>query len=136
MTPAPFRLRFRETVRRIKRDGYALFLVFGDPRVPWYVKALAGFAVAYAFSPIDLIPDFIPVLGLLDDMVVIPLLVAIVIRLLPRGIMDECRERAERELIGKKPKVVVGAVFVVVVWCAIAALALRRVLSSAAGRVR
>ena len=89
MTPAPFRLRFRETVRRIKRDAYALFLVFGDPRVPWYVKALAGFAVAYAFSPIDLIPDFIPVLGYPNDLILIPLGIMLVIRLVPADVVAE-----------------------------------------------
>jgi uncharacterized membrane protein YkvA (DUF1232 family) len=80
--------------RRIKQELHALYLAAQDPRVPRYTKALAALVVGYAFSPIDLIPDFIPVLGLLDDAILVPLGIKLVIRLIPREVMEECRIRA------------------------------------------
>ena len=95
---------WKERAQLLKVETYALYLACRDPRVPWYAKALAGCVVGYAFSPIDLIPDFIPVLGYLDDLVVIPLGVLAVRRMVPPAVMSECRERA-RDLLAQGPPV-------------------------------
>ncbi len=79
--------------RQLRAETYALYLAYRDPRVPWVAKVLAAVVVGYAFSPIDLIPDFIPVLGYLDDLVLIPIGVALALRMIPAEVMDECRAR-------------------------------------------
>jgi uncharacterized membrane protein YkvA (DUF1232 family) len=95
---------------------YVLYLACRDPRVPWYAKMLAAGIVAYAFSPIDLIPDFIPVLGYLDDLVLIPLGVLLVRRLVPEAVLAECRLRADAALGRDKPVSQVGAAIVIGLW--------------------
>jgi uncharacterized membrane protein YkvA (DUF1232 family) len=107
---------WRERARQLRADTYALYLAARDPRVPWYAKALAGGVAAYAVSPIDLIPDFIPVLGLLDDLVIIPLGIAVVARLVPRELMDEHRRAARERLSVDGPRSWVAAVVVLVIW--------------------
>ncbi|HZC05286.1 MAG TPA: YkvA family protein [Ktedonobacterales bacterium] len=92
---------WKQRAGRLKRETYALYLAMRDPRVPWYVKALAACVVGYAFSPIDLIPDFIPVLGYLDDLILVPLGVALVVKLIPAPLLAEFRERAAATLQGK-----------------------------------
>ena len=82
---------WQQRARQLKRETYALYLAYRDPRVPWYAKVLAVCVVAYAFSPIDLIPDFIPVLGYLDDLVFVPLGISLALRLIPPEVMAECR---------------------------------------------
>ncbi len=96
MTPGAL-ARLRGWARRIRRDALALWIAARDPRTPWHAKALAACVAAYAFSPIDLIPDFIPVLGLVDDLVIVPLGILLVARLVPDDLMAEFREAAERE---------------------------------------
>jgi uncharacterized membrane protein YkvA (DUF1232 family) len=86
--------RWKQWARTIKRDAHALYLAARDPRLPWYVKGLAVAVAAYAASPIDLIPDFIPVIGYLDDLIIVPLGIALVIKLIPPEIMAEHRELA------------------------------------------
>ena len=90
--------------------------------MPWYAKALAAFVVGYAFSPIDLIPDFIPILGYLDDLVLIPLGVTAVRALIPETVLAECRERADR--LEGKPRNWVAAVIIVAIWLGLAAAAI------------
>jgi uncharacterized membrane protein YkvA (DUF1232 family) len=80
--------------RTIKRDAYALYLAARDLRVPWYVKALAAGVAAYALSPIDLIPDFVPVVGYVDDLIIVPAGIALVIRLIPPEVMAQHRDVA------------------------------------------
>ena len=80
--------------RLVKRDIHAIYLCSRDPRVPWYAKALAIFVAAYALSPIDLIPDFVPVLGYLDDLILVPAGIWLVVRLIPAHVMAEQRELA------------------------------------------
>ena len=82
-------------VGRLKREIHALALAARHPRTPWYAKALIGGVVAYALSPIDLIPDFIPVLGYLDDLVLVPLGIVAAVKLVPPDVMAECRARAQ-----------------------------------------
>src|SRR5262249_21241688 len=89
---------WRQGARRLKRETYALFLVAKHPRVPWYAKALAICVVGYALSPLDLIPDFIPILGYLDDLLLVPLGIALVIRLTPRDLLAECRAQAQEAM--------------------------------------
>ena len=101
---------------------YALYYACRDPRVPWYAKALAVTVVAYAFSPIDLIPDFIPVLGYLDELVLIPLGVMAVRRMIPEQVLAECRMRAAQ--LEAKPRSWIGAAVIVAIWLAIALAAL------------
>ena len=107
--------------RNVKRDVYAIYLAGRDPRVPWYVKALAVAVAAYAFSPIDLIPDFIPVLGYLDDLVIVPLGILLVVRLLPRDILAEHRAAAARAM--ERPVSNVAAAVVIAIWIGVAAVA-------------
>jgi uncharacterized membrane protein YkvA (DUF1232 family) len=85
-------------VRQLKRETYALYLAARDPRTPWYAKALAICVVGYAISPIDLIPDFIPIVGYLDDLLLVPLGIAITLRLVPSHVLAESRERAQDAL--------------------------------------
>jgi len=107
----------------MRRDILALYLAVRDPRVPWYVKALAAATAAYALSPIDLIPDFIPVLGYLDDVIVLPALIALTVRLIPLDLMAELRQEAEARLAGQRPRSRAGAVLVITLWLAAIALA-------------
>jgi uncharacterized membrane protein YkvA (DUF1232 family) len=109
-----------DLVRTIKRDAHALYLAARDPRVPWYAKALALAVAAYAASPIDLIPDFIPVIGYLDDLIVLPLGVALVIRLIPPEIMAE--HRAIAAAAQDRPVSRAAAVLIVLIWIATIAL--------------
>ena len=84
----------KNRARALKRDVSAIYIARRDPRVPWYAKALAIGVAAYALSPIDLIPDFIPVLGYLDDLIIVPLGIWLVIALIPADVMAECRALA------------------------------------------
>lgn len=111
--------RLRDWARRIKRDLVVLYLAARDPRVPWYVKLLAGAIIAYALSPIDLIPDFIPVLGYLDDLVLVPLGLLLVIRLMPPGLIEQYRGEAER--MGRVPANRKAAAAIIVIWVVLAA---------------
>lgn len=104
----------RTWARRIKRDLEAIYLATKEPRMPWYAKALAVFVVAYALSPIDLIPDFIPVLGYLDDIILVPLGLLLVVRLMPNGLMEECKAKAETMV--RAPANRTAAVVVVIIW--------------------
>ena len=96
----------------------ALWLAARDPRVPWRAKAVAGAVAAYALSPVDLIPDFVPVLGYLDDLVIVPLGILLAVRLVPAELMAEFRAEAERRA---KPASRVGLAFVVAIWLGAAA---------------
>jgi len=107
--------------RRIKRDAVTLWFAGKHPKAPWYAKALGVFVVAYALSPIDLIPDFIPVLGYLDDVVLLPGLIWLAVRLLPPDVLAECRHQADdwMQTRGSKPSSKAGAVLVVLLWIGI-----------------
>jgi uncharacterized membrane protein YkvA (DUF1232 family) len=111
----------KQRARRIKQDTYALYFAARHPRTPWYAKVLAGAVVAYAFSPLDLIPDFIPVLGYLDDLLLVPLGIIVAVRLIPADVMAECREQAK--LAAQRPTNWVAAACIVAIWLALAALA-------------
>lgn len=112
-------------VRRIKRDGVTLWFAVRHPDTPWPVKALVFFVVAYALSPIDLIPDFIPVLGYLDDAILLPVLIWLAVKLLPAPVLATCRQRADDWMGrgGRKPRSRLGLVLVVAAWLGVGALA-------------
>ncbi|MGH6873396.1 MAG: YkvA family protein, partial [Aestuariivirgaceae bacterium] len=112
--------RLKEWSRVIKRDVHALYLASRDPRVPWYAKALALCVAGYALSPIDLIPDFIPVLGYLDDVILVPLGIVLVIRLIPPDIMAEHRLLAAAAQ--DRPVSRTAAIVIALIWAASIAL--------------
>ncbi|MEJ8850609.1 YkvA family protein [Variovorax rhizosphaerae] len=117
--------RVGDWAKRIKRDGVTLWFAGKNPRTPWYAKALGLFVVAYALSPIDLIPDFVPVLGYLDEVLLLPGLIWLAIRLLPPDVLAECRAQADQWMAtqGAKPRSWAGAAFVVAVWLGLTAAA-------------
>lgn len=107
--------KLKHQARKLKQNILILYLAYKDPRVPWYAKLVAICVVAYAFSPIDLIPDFIPVLGYVDDLILVPLGVALALRLIPKQVFEEYR--AEAEELRKKAKLknwVIGALFIAI----------------------
>jgi CubicO group peptidase (beta-lactamase class C family)/uncharacterized membrane protein YkvA (DUF1232 family) len=106
----------RDRARRLKTETLALYLAARDRRTPWYARLLVAAVVAYALSPIDLIPDFIPILGYLDDVILIPLGLALALRLIPAEVMAEARERARVELDGKRPRSRVAAAVILGIW--------------------
>jgi len=108
--------------RWLKREVYALYLAVRDPRCPWYARLFAGMVVAYAFSPIDLSPDFIPVIGYVDDLILVPLGVMVAIRLIPPQILAESRAEAGRVIAAGKPVNRVAAAVIIAIWLALAAL--------------
>src|SRR5829696_404097 len=95
--------RLKQRARELKRETYALYLACRDPRVPWYARIVAICIVSYALSPIDLIPDFIPVLGYLDDLILIPLGIALLLKMIPEAVMIDCREQAQVLLAEGRP---------------------------------
>ena len=113
--------RLRDWARAIKRDVHAVWLASHDPRVPWYAKALAVCIAAYALSPIDLIPDFIPVLGYLDEAILLPLAIVLVVRMIPPDVMAE--HRAAATVASERPQSIAGAIFIVAAWIGLTVLA-------------
>ncbi len=110
---------WKKIARGLKKETLVLYYASRDPRVPWYAKAWAVLVVAYALSPLDLIPDFIPVLGYLDDLVLIPLGVALALKMVPAAVLAECRAKANNDVNIALPfsKVVTGVI--VVIWIAL-----------------
>ena len=106
--------QWNQWARQIKRDAVAVWIAARYPRVPWYVKVLAGAVAAYALSPIDLIPDFIPVLGYLDDAIIVPVGLLLTVRLIPNGLMDEFRAQAARR--EERPTSRAGVAVILCVW--------------------
>jgi uncharacterized membrane protein YkvA (DUF1232 family) len=115
--------KWKVRAKLLRREVYALYLAYRDPRVPWGARVFAACVVAYAFSPIDLIPDPIPVLGYLDDLVLIPVGVIVARRLIPTQVLAECRERAAEELHAGKSLSRAAAAVIVMLWLGLAALA-------------
>jgi uncharacterized membrane protein YkvA (DUF1232 family) len=103
---------WKEIIGRFKTDAYALYLVFKDGRTHWYVKAFLILVVAYALSPIDLIPDFIPVIGYLDDLIIVGAGFYLAIKMVPRDLLEECRRRATTEKLDSRAKWIAAAVII------------------------
>ena len=112
--------------RQVKIDLIALSLAARDPRTPWYAKLIVAGCVAYALSPVDVIPDFIPVIGLVDDLIFIPIALALAVRFIPEEVLADCRVRAG-EIAARKTSRVAGMV-IVALWIALAALGIWLVL--------
>ena len=115
-------MSLRDWARRLKRDIVALWIAGRDPRLSWAPKLLAAAVAAYALSPIDLIPDFIPILGLLDDLLIVPTGIWLAIRLIPAPLLAEFREKASQRLAA--PRSPAAAIFIVFLWLAFAGIAL------------
>ncbi|OGG55433.1 MAG: hypothetical protein A3F84_06040 [Candidatus Handelsmanbacteria bacterium RIFCSPLOWO2_12_FULL_64_10] len=113
---------WKQRARRLKTEVYALYLVYKDPRVPWHARLFAACVVGYAFSPIDLIPDPIPILGYLDDLVLVPLGVALVLKMIPPEILAECREKAQSVMDQGRPTNWMAAGVIIAVWLLLAGL--------------
>lgn len=121
-------MRFLEVMqawaRRLKRDGVTLWFAGKHPRTPWYAKALGAFVVAYALSAIDLVPDFIPVLGYLDEVILLPVTIWATVRMLPADVLAESRAKAEEWMTASaaKPRSIAGAIGIVVIWLVVGAV--------------
>ena len=121
--------RWKVRARGLRVETYALLLAYKDPRVPWYAKIFAACVVGYAFSPVDLIPEFIPVLGYLDDLLLVPLGIGLAIRMIPENVMAECREKARESLGQRNPANWLAGAAVIALWLLLIAcivLAVRR----------
>ena len=114
---------WKQRARRLSAQTYALYLAYRHPRTPWYAKVFAALIVGYVFSPIDPIPDFIPGVGLLDEIVVIPIGVLLAAKMIAPDVLEECTEKARGVAEGEKPVNHVTAVVIVAVWLVCAALA-------------
>jgi uncharacterized membrane protein YkvA (DUF1232 family) len=121
-------LDLKARAQKLKTDIPAVFLALGRKETPRLAKVLAFLTVGYALSPIDLIPDFIPVLGYLDDLILLPALVALTVRQIPRGVMEECRAQAQTMWKDRKPRRWYYAVPIVAIWLAVLFFAVRRIL--------
>lgn len=118
-------VRWKQKVKLLKTETLALYLALRNPRTPWYAKAFTALVVAYAFSPIDLIPDFVPVLGYLDDLILIPLGITIATRLIPSEVLSECRTQAQTTFENGKPVSRTAGLVILLLWIALAFLLIR-----------
>ena len=119
---AHFTQRWKQWAGQLKTEVYAIYVAYRDPRVPWVARVFAACIVAYAFSPIDLIPDPIPILGYLDDLILIPLGIKLALSMIPAGVMAESREKAREIIRQGKPVNRAAAVVIVAIWLLLAAL--------------
>ena len=115
---------WKRRAQQLSAQTYTLYLAYRHPGTPWYAKVFAALIVGYVFSPLDPIPDFIPGVGLLDEMVVVPIGVLLATKMIPREVMEECREKAREVAEGEKPVSRVAAVVVAAVWLLCVALAI------------
>lgn len=113
---------WKRRARQFKTETYALYLAYKDPRVPWYARIFAACVVGYAFSPIDLIPDPIPILGYLDDLVLIPIGVALALKMIPPTVMTECRAQARVVMQEGRPTNWIAASIILTIWLLLAVL--------------
>jgi len=113
---------WKQRARQLKAETYALYLAYRDPRTPWFAQIFAAIVVGYAFSPIDLIPDFIPVLGYLDDLVLVPFGIWLALKMIPPEVMAESRARAQETLANGNPVSRAAAVVIVAIWLLLATL--------------
>ena len=120
--------KLKERAKKLKMDIPAVFLALKEKRTPWYAKVIAAAIVVYALSPIDLIPDFIPVLGYLDDIIILPSLIAWCVKCIPNDVFEDCRSRSKGMWSGGKPEKWYYAIPFVLIWVAVIALILVIVL--------
>lgn len=111
--------KLKETAKQLKKQIFILYLAYQDDRVAWYTKLFTACVVAYAFSPIDLIPDFIPVLGYLDDIILVPLGILLALKMLPQDVIADCTVKAETLMRADKPKNWFVGGLILILWCAL-----------------
>jgi len=116
---------WRTKSKQLKSEVYALYLASKHPKTPWYAKAFAVFMIGYALSPIDLIPDFIPVIGYLDDLIIVPAGIALLVTMIPKGVLEECREKARSQSMSMKPRSWTAAMIIVMIWLSAIYITLR-----------
>ena len=116
--------RWKLKARQLKVEIFALYLAYRDPRVPWVARLFAGCVLGYALSPIDLIPDFIPVIGYLDDLVLVPLGIKVALSMIPRNVMAESREKAQETISQGLPVNKSAAAVIILIWLLLVALAI------------
>jgi uncharacterized membrane protein YkvA (DUF1232 family) len=121
--------KWKRRAKQLKIEIYAIYLAYKDPRVPWYARIFAACVVGYAFSPIDLIPDPIPILGYLDDLILIPLGVVLALKMIPKEVMAECRERSQEIMRQGKPINRIAAIVIIAIWILFAAIAVGFILN-------
>jgi uncharacterized membrane protein YkvA (DUF1232 family) len=114
--------QLKHRAKELRVEVYAIYVAYRDPRVPWYARIFAACVVGYAFSPIDLIPDPIPVIGYLDDLILVPLGIKLALSMIPANVMDESREKAKAMIGQGKPVNRVAAVVIICIWLFLAAL--------------
>jgi len=114
--------KIKTKARQLERKTFTLYLAYRHPATPWYAKIFAAVVVGYAFSPIDLIPDFIPVLGYLDDLLLVPLGIKLALKMIPEEVLSEARQQAAQEFEGEKPKRWIVGAIIILIWIAFAAL--------------
>ncbi len=119
--------KLKERAKALQVEVYTLFLAYRDPRTPWYARVCAAIVVAYALSPLDLIPDFIPVLGYLDDLILVPAGIALALRLIPKEVVADCRERARGQVRLRSRAGRVAAIFIGLLWILVVLLVVRAV---------
>lgn len=108
--------KIKQYARHLKSEIFVLYFAARDHRTPWYVKLLVASIVAYAFSPIDLIPDFVPILGYLDDFILLPLGIALAIKLIPESVLIDCKARALESIKKEKPINWVSGAVIIIIW--------------------
>ena len=121
-------MKLKEKAKQLKTDVPAVFLALKGKNTPWYAKLFAALTVAYALSPVDLIPDFIPVLGYLDDLIILPLLVALTVKCIPKDVFEEYRKQAQMMWQDGKPKNWYYALPILLVWALILILIVKEIL--------
>jgi uncharacterized membrane protein YkvA (DUF1232 family) len=121
---ARFINQWKAKARQLKTEAYALYIAYRHPNIPWYAKVFAACVIGYLFSPVDLIPDFIPVLGYLDDLVLVPLGITLAIKMIPKALWEECREKAQQTLSQDKPRNWAAAGIIIAIWLLLLALAI------------
>lgn len=109
-------LEVKKRAQQLKAETYALYLVARDPRTPWYAKLLVAGIVAYAFSPIDMIPDFIPIIGYLDDLILLPIAITLALKMVPHSVLVECRAQAHDTMQNKQPISWVAGAVIISIW--------------------
>jgi uncharacterized membrane protein YkvA (DUF1232 family) len=126
-------VQLKKRARLLKREALALIYAYRDARTPWYARLFAALIVAQILSPIDLIPDFIPILGYLDDLILVPLMIGLAIKMIPLDVRAEARQKASQYEAGERPIKWVYAVFVVLVWLGVAFLVIRALWKAFSG---
>jgi uncharacterized membrane protein YkvA (DUF1232 family) len=124
---------WKQRARQLKVETYAIYLAYKDPRTPWYARIFAACVVGYAFSPIDLVPDPIPVLGYLDDLVLVPVGVALALKMIPQAVLAECREKAQAAMSQGKPTNWTAASVIIALWLLLAVLAVILIMRTVEG---